>query len=83
MFNATARKPAGNVLITEPGMPAKEFDTLQCVHCGGQWQVVPGSGILRGFCTRCHGPFCGPQCSKCIPHEKWLEQMERLGVKRP
>ena len=52
-------------------------DTLQCVHCGGHWEVNPGSGKLRGFCLRCNGPFCGPGCANCVPTEQLLENMEQ------
>jgi hypothetical protein len=51
--------------------------TLQCVHCGGQWIPQPGSGRIRGFCTRCCGPVCGPGCAKCVPTEQYLENIEQ------
>lgn len=55
-------------------------DTLQCVHCGGHWMPVPGSGRRRGWCYRCDGPLCGHDvCFTCIPEEKWLELCERTG----
>jgi hypothetical protein len=32
---------------------------------------------MRGFCTRCSGPVCGPDCAgQCIPQEQMLEAME-------
>jgi len=52
-------------------------DTLQCVHCNGHFQIVPGSGTDRGFCLRCFGPTCGAKaCDPCIPFEKKLEKIE-------
>lgn len=38
--------------------------TLSCAHCGKHWQVVPGSGIKRGFCQECKAPLCGKE--KCM-----------------
>lgn len=53
------------------------IDTLQCVHCGGHFEVRPGSGKVRGFCQRCNGVFCGPGCAKCVPTEQLLENIEQ------
>ena len=51
--------------------------TLQCVHHGGHFVSVKGSGIRRGFCLRCMGPTCGaPECDVCVPLEKQLEIIE-------
>lgn len=53
-------------------------DTLQCVHCMAHFEVVPGSGNKRGFCTKCAGPTCSPKCSgKCVPAEQWLTNVEK------
>ena len=74
----TTLHPAGYVEITSPdGVSAS--DTLQCVHCGGHWQIIPGSGRVRGWCGRCNGPTCGPRClvgADCVPVEQLLENME-------
>ncbi len=52
-------------------------DMLTCVHCNHSWEVVVGSGRLRGFCNRCDGPTCGgPHCWVCVPYEQQLENME-------
>lgn len=71
MYDATVRKPAGYILIVSPDAPRFEADTLQCVHCGKHWMVVRGSGIRRGFCTKCGGVTCGAhRCeTQCEPEE--------------
>lgn len=70
MFGENAvRRPAGYIRIDGDG-PVVEHDTMQCVHCGAHWIVVPGSGRTRGWCMRCNGPHCGGQaCWECIPEE--------------
>jgi hypothetical protein len=58
-------------------------ETLQCVHCGRHWQVVPGSGAKRGWCAHCNGPSCGkPQCMVCVPAEAKLEFQEALAAEQ-
>ncbi len=82
MYEHTARNPHGYSVITEPGGQVKEFDTLQCCPCGGHFQVVPGSGIQRGFCNHCHQVTCGKaECNVCLPLEKWLDQQEKGGLR--
>ena len=49
------RRPAGAILIN--GVEAAH--TQQCVHCGLHWVYVPGSGKIRGYCTRCGALTCG------------------------
>ena len=56
------------------GMTAGE--TVQCVHCGGHFLCSPGSGKIRGWCPRCNGYVCGPQCEECVPQELRLERMD-------
>lgn len=51
--------------------------TLRCVHCGGHWVPRPGSGIVRGYCTRCAGPVCGAACAACVPLEQMLDNIEK------
>jgi hypothetical protein len=71
-------RAAGYISIVGPDEPPKEFDSLQCVHCGGHWYMESGSGKQRGFCTMCNGPHCGqPGCWACIPLEKRLKELER------
>ena len=75
---ATATRPAGTLIITDPDLPhTVHKDTMQCVHCGRHWVVVPGSGRVRGWCKKCMGPHCGKTCERCVPFEKQLEAMER------
>jgi hypothetical protein len=62
----TAAKPDGTIIVVSD-MGTVERDTLQCVHCGRQWTVQPGSGRRRGFCTYHGGPTCGaPPCDTCL-----------------
>lgn len=50
--------------------------TIQCVHCAKHWQPAPGSGRLRGFCTKCNGFVCGnPNCDHCMP---WQQKQDNL-----
>jgi hypothetical protein len=72
-------KQAGEITICDPGSdkPILEAGTLQCVHCGAHWQIRPGSGKIRGFCSRCNGPVCGPKCAECVPAELQLDNMEK------
>lgn len=75
---STARRPAGHMFVTDLNGSLTESDTLQCVHCGLHWQVVPGSKRKRGFCMACMGVTCGPACSReCYPLEKRLEDVEK------
>lgn len=69
----------GIVTISDPGAdrPLLEVGTLCCVHCGGHWVPKPGSGRVRGWCTNCHGPVCGPGCAECVPVEQMIENMEK------
>ena len=71
-------REAGEITIVDPGgdRPLGVAPTLQCVHCGAHFTPQPGSGRVRGFCTRCHGPVCGPGCAQCVPHEQQLENLE-------
>jgi len=75
------RRSAGHTIVSTDAGEIIEAATLQCVHCGGHWQVQPGSGKLRGFCFRCNGPVCGPGCAECVPMEAMLEIME--GTRNP
>ncbi len=75
MKQHTLLRPNGFIIASGPN-GTFEADTQQCVHCGGHWQVSPGSGKRRGYCGRCKGHFCSPKCSKCVPMEQMLENME-------
>ena len=53
-------------------------DTYQCAHCGGHFDMVKGSGKLRGYCTKCGHITCGKyECCTCVPFEKKLDLMEK------
>ena len=69
----------GQATYSDPGadQPIMQLKTLQCVHCGGHFIVMPGSGIVRGWCMNCSGPICGPGCHDCVPTEVLLESMEK------
>ena len=57
-------------------------DTKQCVHCGGHFLSVRGSGKIRGWCLSCVGITCGgAECRQCIPFEKKLELYEKGQLK--
>lgn len=74
----SVRSPAGYTKTTGPFGEVVDCDTLSCSHCHGQWEVVAGSGKLRGFCNRCAGYVCGrPECmNQCLPFEARLENIE-------
>jgi hypothetical protein len=71
------RKPAGYTKTTGPHGEIIDCDTLQCCHCGGHWEVIVGSGRLRGFCTKHLDYTCGrPECMVCLDKEQRLENLE-------
>lgn len=71
-------KESGVIILSDPdsGRQLQEIPTIQCVHCSRHWVSQPGSGRIRGWCTRCNGPVCGPGCAECVPKERQLENME-------
>lgn len=75
---STVLRPHGTIVIDDPELGRKEFDTLQCCHCGLHWHVVPGSGRRRGYCLKCNAVTCGGKaCDGCYPLEKRLDDAER------
>ena len=75
-FAHSSRKPDGYARTVGPD-GIEEADTQQCVHCGGIFHIVKGSGTRRGFCMRCMGVTCGSKdCDTCIPFEAQLDHME-------
>lgn len=78
MYQHTARRPGGCMIITDPSASGPvHTDTLQCCHCDTHYQVQPGSGITRGFCTHCMKPTCGAdECCECVPFEKKIQEFE-------
>jgi hypothetical protein len=73
------RKPNGYFFFTdkETGKTA-EYYSAQCKHCGVHWQVVPGSGRIRGWCPLCQGITCGQEgcVRECVPAEARVEIWE-------
>lgn len=71
------RKPNGTFIFTDDLGNTSEYHSAQCKHCGVHWQVIPGSGRQRGWCTKCVGVLCGSKrCMECVPQEAQLEIME-------
>jgi hypothetical protein len=76
MYNNTLRKAAGYA-VSEGEFGRVERDTHQCCHCGGHFDYVPGSGKIRGFCTKCMKITCGAEaCMECFPIEARMEALE-------
>lgn len=73
----TTVRPHGWLYTTDWEGRTTEQETHQCVHCGGHFLLVRGSGKLRGYCARCDGLVCGPGCAECVPTEVLLENIER------
>ena len=83
-------KPSGYFSTFDGEGRRIEGETRQCVHCQFVWEYKPGSGIKRGWCTRCNGLICArPECleaqkkkvgnsSDCLPFE---EEQKRLQEK--
>jgi hypothetical protein len=73
------RTEAGLITISDPGAdkPISEVSTVRCSHCGGHFYPKPGSGRIRGWCTSCNGPVCGPGCAACVNWEQYLENLEK------
>jgi len=82
MFESSVRKPSGTVIFTSPEGMISEADTVQCVHCGGHFQWVKGSGIKRSYCMACKGMTCGgASCVDHFPFEKKLDLYEKGKIK--
>jgi len=65
-------------LISTPyeGGPERQADYVQCVHCQHPFLYTRGSGNVRGWCIRCNGMFCGPECETCVPAEQLMKNLE-------
>lgn len=72
-------RQAGEITIADPGSdkPLLVVATMMCCHCGRHIPYRPGSGVVRGWCQRCNGMTCGPQCEACRPTEQLLENLEK------
>lgn len=72
---ASVRKPSGGIVLDGVHVA----DTVQCCHCGGHFVMRAGSGITRGWCSRCSGMICGPTCAECTPIEMRIEIAQKTG----
>lgn len=79
MFGHTTKPIAGYECIINADGTKVEHDLKKCVHCGVVWRKKPGSGTLRGFCCKCSGDCCSPECSaKCYPHEQQIMDESKM-----
>ena len=78
----SVKKPSGTVVEVDLATGREyQADTLKCGHCQHTWIHRHGSGIVRGFCTSCMRPVCGPTCAgKCVC---WEQQIENIEAGRP
>lgn len=61
----TGHKPNGHFRTYSDLGHKIEGETRQCIHCQFVWNYQPGSGIVRGFCTRHNGFVCNRvQCNR-------------------
>lgn len=68
---------SGEVSVSEPDKPTREYRSFVCCHCNKIIIVKPGSGRQRGFCFQCMKPNCGVKpCDRCRPWEAKLEAAE-------
>ena len=76
------RNASGYVLIDGVESAA----TRQCGHCSNHFLCVKGSGITRGFCTKCGSWLCGRAgcISGCYEFQRKIEDYEKgkLGILR-
>lgn len=50
---------------------------VQCCHCAAHFEIVRGSGRIRGFCLQCNKVTCGKEsCNICLPIEVRLDFQE-------
>lgn len=67
-------RPDGNIIITGDMGATVERDMKQCVHCGCQWVVQPGSRKQRSWCDWHKGVTCGaPGCMTCKKKERAMQ----------
>ena len=83
LLQRTRQQTAGYILVTGPdGKTQEEYDLVRCCHCQAQFRILPGSGMVRGWCTMCGQTTCGRQpCQPCRPFERTIaaqEQRQRL-----
>ncbi len=58
-------KPNGYYVTQDRDGRKIEGESRQCVHCQYIWEYHPGSGDVRGWCSKCNGFICArPECMK-------------------
>lgn len=68
-------------MISEPGKPDVELDSVTCAHCN-RVVLIPARAdpsTLGGFCRLCMKHVCGP-CADwvtCVPYERAMERAEQ------
>lgn len=67
------RKASGVILMDDGNGWRETANTIRCVHGGEHFISIKGSGITRGWCSRCAGVFCGRQHERC---HHWMKQIE-------
>lgn len=70
----------GHLQVVDPSLRGGSTDmpTFACCHCNTIVIMRPGSGIQRGFCTKCTQLTCGrAECHECVPFAKRLELYEK------
>lgn len=73
-FSLADRFATGHILLDN----VMVADTVRCIHGGEQFISLKGSGMRRGFCTRCMGRTCGaPEHDECLHWEKRLDLIEQ------
>lgn len=78
MFHRHSARRADGYACLTTAEGVKERDTQQCCHCSGHFNVVPGSGKVRGWCTLCNRVTCGqPACNEHFPFEKRMDLYEK------
>lgn len=73
-----AKKPAGWSVTKGPYGEEVHAELMQCCHCRHSFEVIRGSGRLRGWCYGCNAVTCGSQfCMNCVPFEQQLANREK------
>lgn len=71
------RKISGEMTSTGEFGDVQTNPTFQCCHCNVHFEVIKGSGKVRGFCRKCNQVTCGHfDCNICIPFEVKMEYVE-------
>lgn len=73
-------RKASGVILMDDGDGKGEVEvatTMRCAHGGEHFISVKGSGITRGWCSRCHGVFCGIRHAHCYPWQKQIDDYEK------